>query len=110
MEMGRWLKVLRDILEKLGMEPVIPGLQGQWSIHYTIAAPIIACSFFHACSFCNVCIFCNVCLLYIACSFCIVCIFCNVCFVLFVSSALFVSFAINVAHQDNLTPEFMYCL
>ena len=36
--MGPWLKVYRDRLEKLGIEPATPGLQGQQFIHYTSEA------------------------------------------------------------------------
>ena len=37
--MGPWLKVSFDRLEKPGIEPATPGLQGKWLIHYTTAAP-----------------------------------------------------------------------
>ena len=39
METGPRLKVSSDRLEKLGIEPATPGLQGKWLIHYTTAAP-----------------------------------------------------------------------
>ena len=42
METGPQLKVSSDtllIIVKLGIEPVIPGLHGEWFIHYTTAAP-----------------------------------------------------------------------
>ena len=39
--MGPWLKVSSDRLVKPGIEPVTPGLQGKWLIHYTTAAPRI---------------------------------------------------------------------
>ena len=40
METGPRLKV-SDRLVKPGIEPVTPGLQGKWVIHYTTAAPPI---------------------------------------------------------------------
>ena len=36
--MGRGLEVSSHRLVKLGIEPVTPGLQGKWFIHYTMAA------------------------------------------------------------------------
>ena len=39
METGPWLKVSSDRLEKPGIEPATPGLQGKRLIHYTTAAP-----------------------------------------------------------------------
>ena len=39
METGPQLKVSSDRLEKPGIEPATPGLQGKWLIHYTTAAP-----------------------------------------------------------------------
>ena len=39
METGPQLKVSFDRLVKLEIEPVTPGLQGNWLIHYTTAAP-----------------------------------------------------------------------
>ena len=40
METGPRLKVSSDRLQKPGIKPVTPGLQGKWLIHYTTAAPI----------------------------------------------------------------------
>ena len=40
MERGPRLKVSSDRLEKPGIEPATPGLQGKWLIHYTTAAPL----------------------------------------------------------------------
>ena len=40
METGPRLKVSSDRLEKPGIEPAIPGLQGKWFIHYTTVAPV----------------------------------------------------------------------
>ena len=37
METGPRLKVSSDRLEKPGIEPGTPGLQGKWLIHYTTA-------------------------------------------------------------------------
>ena len=37
--MGPWLKVSSNRLVKPGIEPVTPGLQGKWFIHYTTVAP-----------------------------------------------------------------------
>ena len=39
MEKGPGPKVSSDRLVKLGIEPVNPGLQGKWLIHYTTADP-----------------------------------------------------------------------
>ena len=39
METGPRLKVSSDRLEKPGIEPATPGLQGKWLIHYSTAAP-----------------------------------------------------------------------
>ena len=39
METGPQLRVSSDRLEKLGIEPAIPHLQGGWFIHNTMAAP-----------------------------------------------------------------------
>ena len=39
METGLRLKVSSDRLVKPGTEPETPGLQGNWFIHYTTAAP-----------------------------------------------------------------------
>ena len=41
METGPRLKVSSDRLEKPGIEPATPGLQGKWLIHYTTAAPTL---------------------------------------------------------------------
>ena len=43
METGPRFKVSSDRLVKLGIEPASPGLQGKWLIHYTTAAPKMAC-------------------------------------------------------------------
>ena len=40
MESGPQLKVSSDRLVKPGIEPVTPGLQGKWFIHYTTASPL----------------------------------------------------------------------
>ena len=40
METGPRLKVSSDRLEKPGIEPATPGLQGKWLIHYTTGAPV----------------------------------------------------------------------
>ena len=40
METGPRLKVSSDRLEKPGIEPATPGLQGKGLIHYTTAAPL----------------------------------------------------------------------
>ena len=37
--MGPGLEVSSDRLEKPGIEPATPGLQDEWFIHYTTAAP-----------------------------------------------------------------------
>ena len=37
MESAPQLKVSSDRLVKQGMEPIPPGLQGEWFIHYTTA-------------------------------------------------------------------------
>ena len=39
MEIGPGLQVSSDRLVKPGIEPVTPGLQGKWFIHYTTVAP-----------------------------------------------------------------------
>ena len=39
METGPQIKVSSDRLVKSGIEPVTPGVQGKWFIHYTAAAP-----------------------------------------------------------------------
>ena len=41
--MGPQLKVSSDRMVKPGIEPVIPGLQGEWFIHYSIVAPSVVC-------------------------------------------------------------------
>ena len=41
MEMGPKHVVLSDRLLKPGVEPATPGLQGEWFIHYTTAAPVL---------------------------------------------------------------------
>ena len=42
-EMGSQLKVSSNRMVKPGIEPAIPGLQGEWFIHYTIMAPSVVC-------------------------------------------------------------------
>ena len=46
METGPQLKVSSDRLEKPGIEPATPGLQGKWLIHYTTAAPTVQYVFY----------------------------------------------------------------
>ena len=41
METGPQFKVSSDKLEKLGIEPATPGLQNEWSIHYTTETPFL---------------------------------------------------------------------
>ena len=40
METGSRFNISSDRLVKLGIKPATPGLQGNWLIHYTTAAPI----------------------------------------------------------------------
>ena len=39
--MGAQFNVSSDRLVEPGMEPVTPGLQGKWFIHYTTEAPLV---------------------------------------------------------------------
>ena len=48
METGPWLKDSSNRLVKPGMEPATPGLQGNWFIYYTTAAPVLCLLCFHA--------------------------------------------------------------